>query len=230
MVSRNLSDWVSDLLPQLAPEHVPEMAMPSANDPQPVEVIPVMPSPPAEGIDLSSVTHAERGAALTGSAMALLGEARHYGVSIVVRCGHPRLSGKLPPEATETRFLHRLGESRRAVVIAVDSLARGWSVEWDEEYTEYRITPPRRTVTADVEPYVVDAPANRRPASWVDTEGKPVPEGSVCQCCRGTLWWREMMRPQGWRCWTCHPPTGSVPVTEQDTREGADGAPARIAS
>jgi hypothetical protein len=47
--------------------------------------------------------------------------------------------------------------------------------------------------------------AYRRPPSWSDPAAPPSP-GCFCACCRGHRWWREREAPEGWRCWTCHPP------------------------
>lgn len=48
-------------------------------------------------------------------------------------------------------------------------------------------------------------PAAKRPPSWSDPAAMPRP-GAWCGCCRGKRWWREAADPQGWCCWTCHPP------------------------
>ncbi|MBY4639775.1 hypothetical protein K6L44_07165 [Gluconacetobacter entanii] len=174
----------------------------------------------ADRIDMDDVLNDDRRAALTGPAMALLIEADHYGVQIRVEDGRPILSGKLPPEAGETQFLQRLGECRRAVTIAADSLALGWKLEWSADGASCRVLAPARP--SDYRNEISSGQrggTGRRPASWVDTEGKPVPAGTTCRSCRGHLWWREAVRPQGWRCRACHPPTGAVPVMEVSTAE-----------
>jgi hypothetical protein len=54
----------------------------------------------------------------------------------------------------------------------------------------------------------------QRPPAWSDVASVP-PGGAWCGCCGccgrhtpsgGGRWWRERVKPSGWRCWTCHPP------------------------
>jgi hypothetical protein len=46
-----------------------------------------------------------------------------------------------------------------------------------------------------------------RPVSWADPALRPSP-GCFCSCCNGRRWWCETVEPRGWRCRTCHPPSG----------------------
>lgn len=46
--------------------------------------------------------------------------------------------------------------------------------------------------------------AMQRPVSWVNPAARPSP-GAFCSCCKGNRWWGDT---RGWRCWTCHPPSG----------------------
>jgi hypothetical protein len=45
----------------------------------------------------------------------------------------------------------------------------------------------------------------RSPPSWSDPTDEPQ-VGAVCSCCGSRRWWREIHKPSGWCCWTCHPP------------------------
>jgi hypothetical protein len=58
----------------------------------------------------------------------------------------------------------------------------------------------------------------KRPVSWADATDEPAP-GDFCSCCKGCRWWRETHKPNGWCCWTCHPPDHLPPegVTEVTT-------------
>lgn len=58
--------------------------------------------------------------------------------------------------------------------------------------------------------------SRQRPTSWADPAATPTP-GCRCRCCDGARWWCERTEPKGWRCWTCHPPTGLDDVTEART-------------
>jgi hypothetical protein len=48
-------------------------------------------------------------------------------------------------------------------------------------------------------------PILRRPPSWSDPTDEPQVH-AVCSCCGSRRWWRETHKPNGWCCWTCHPP------------------------
>ncbi|WP_342627200.1 hypothetical protein AAC691_12990 [Nguyenibacter vanlangensis] len=196
MVSQNLLRWASD----------PATADPMTDTGQ------VAPLPSANSIDLAAVTDDERRSALRGPAQALLTEAEHYGVRVLVDAGRPRLSGKLPPEAIEAEFPQRLALCRREVAIAADSLARGWRVAWSEDEGIFRVMSPREAERIDITPFLVEARSNLRSPSWVDLDGIPVPDGTACHCCRGTTWWREAEHPQGWRCRNCHPAPLNIPI------------------
>ena len=63
-----------------------------------------------------------------------------------------------------------------------------------------------------------------RPTSWADPDARPSP-GCYCSCCKSKHWWTERTEPKGWRCSSCHPPTGLEPdqVEKVRTTNGRDG-------
>ncbi|WP_157871074.1 hypothetical protein [Gluconacetobacter diazotrophicus] len=198
MVSPNLQRWASDPEPVV----VSHDTAPAASAPAPI--------PSADPIDLSAVTDDERRAALRSPAYALLAEAAHYGVRVLVDAGRPRLSGKLTPEAIEAEFPQRLALCRRDVAIAADSLEHGWRVAWSDVEGRLHLLSPHEAERIDVTPFLIEARSHLRSPPWVDPDGLPVPDGTVCRCCRGTTWWREAVDPQGWRCRNCHPPLPEI--------------------
>lgn len=58
--------------------------------------------------------------------------------------------------------------------------------------------------------------AMQRPVSWADPAALPS-AGCWCSCCQGRSWWSERTEPKGWRCSTCHPPTGIDDMREVRT-------------
>ena len=61
--------------------------------------------------------------------------------------------------------------------------------------------------------YASDTPGDlwttlQRPVSWADPASRPT-QGDWCGCCEGARWWRDIRQQDGgWRCSTCHPPSG----------------------
>lgn len=82
-------------------------------------------------IGIAGLTDADRFRALVGIGRGLLDEAAIYGLKITLCGGRPTLAGIIPQEAEESLFLNRLRAHRQSVIAALDSLARGWTVQRD---------------------------------------------------------------------------------------------------
>jgi hypothetical protein len=56
--------------------------------------------------------------------------------------------------------------------------------------------------------------------AWADPTSLP-PHGTPCRCCRGAVWWTEVIAPKGWRCRICHPPDHLSPCAVRELPWGA---------
>jgi hypothetical protein len=104
------------------------------------------------------------------------------------------------------------GDSERAAMAAEPELPPAGSPERERQNRRHRI------VVAGLL-----AAGLQRPPAWPDPASVP-PPGAWCGCCgrsskAGGRWWREAVKPTGWRCSTCHPPGHLAPgeVVERRT-------------
>lgn len=123
---------------------------------------------------------------------ALLARAEAAGLRVYLDRGRVRLAADAPPSAALLDLLRQHRDAIAEALAAAPSATPGAC----------------QGVTAD--------PEERRCApAWSEVAAEP-PPGAWCAGCgrrhkRGGRWWRERDRPNGWACWTCHPPDHLAP-------------------